>query len=251
MPSPDLIDLTPDNVDKYGIHCVADPRHLGRQAKVNWFKNEYRRGLRIRMLVAGTARKSIGFIEYAPGEHTWRAVVAPGYLVVHCIWVKTAARGYGSLLVREVVEAARSGKKDGVVVVTSTGTWCAKAAIFQKNGFETIDERAPFSLLVRKLRKSASDPSFAACSVPSKGDSLVFSYSAQCPYVAKVVPELTAEAESRGVRFKLLEIATSSGARSAPTPYGVTALSLGAKVLADHAISRTRFRNILRQEDLI
>jgi ribosomal protein S18 acetylase RimI-like enzyme len=251
VPTPDLFELTPDNVDDYGIHCVADPRHPGRQAKIDWFKQEYHNGLRIRMLVSGAPRKSIGFIEYVPGEHTWRAVVAPGYLVVHCIWVKIAGKGYGSMLVREVVEEARKGKKDGVAVVSSTGTWCAKAAIFERNGFKPIDERAPFSLLVRKLRKLAADPGFAACSAPSKKNSLVFRHSAQCPYVAKALSELTAEAESRGVRLELVEITTSSEARLAPTPYGVTALSLGTRVLADHAISRTRFRNILRQEGLI
>ena len=251
MTAPDLIELTPENVEDYGIHCVADARHPGRRAKIDWFKKEYPRGLRIRLLVTGAAPKSVGFIEFAPGEHTWRAVEAPGYQVVHCIWVKTAGRGYGSRLIRGVVDTAREENKAGVAVVSSSGTWCAKTAIFEKNGFEAIDDRPPFALLVKKLDLGAPDPTFAACSAPGNRSSLVFRHSAQCPYVVKAVSELRAEAESRGVRLELVEIATSNRSRLAPTPYGVTSLSLGPKVLADHAISRTRFTNILRQEKLI
>jgi L-amino acid N-acyltransferase YncA len=251
VPTPDLIELTPGNVDEYGIHCIADARHPGRQAKINWFKQEYQRGLRIRLLVLGAVPRSVGFIEYAPGENTWRAVEAPGYLFVHCIWVKTAGKGYGSQLVREVVDEARRSGKDGVAVVSSTGTWCAKAGIFFKNGFEIHDEHPPFALLVRELGTSAIAPTFAACSAPGGKGSLVLRHSAQCPYVVKAVPELADEAESSGVPLELVEITTSRESRVAPTPYGVTSLSLGSKVLADHAISRTRFKNILRRHDLI
>jgi L-amino acid N-acyltransferase YncA len=251
MPDPDLIHVTPENVDEIGIHCVGSKEHPGRKPKIEWFKREYKRGLRILMLFSAKAGKSVGFIEYAPGESAWRAVNAPNYLVVHCIWVKSAGKGYGSKLINEVLVEAKNKRRHGVVVVTSTGTWCAKSAIFEKNGFKLVNKSEPFGLYVKKAKKSAEDPGFAT-TCPSKAKNLlVFRYSSQCPYVAKAVEELSAEAGARKVRLKLQEIKTPREARSAPTPYGVTSLEMGNKVLVDHAISRTRFRNILRQEGLI
>jgi L-amino acid N-acyltransferase YncA len=243
--------VTPDNVEDVGIHCVENRKHAGRRAKIEWFAKEYRKGLCIRMLYSAEARKSVGFIEYAPGEHAWRAVEAPGYLVVHCIWVKSSGRGYGTRLVEAVVEHARRERKRGVAVVTSSGTWCAKGTIFEKSGFRLVEEREPFGLRVRKLERAAADPAFSRPQVSRKGDSLVFRYSAQCPFVERAAAELSAEAGAWGVPLELKRIETSRQARSAPTPYGVTSLTIGSKVLADHAISRTRFRNILRQEKLV
>jgi L-amino acid N-acyltransferase YncA len=156
MPDPQLMRVTPANVDQLGIHCVESREHPGRQAKIEWFKREYARGLRILMVWSAQAGKSVGFIEYAPGESAWRAVRAANYLVVHCICVKVAGKGqgHGSRLVHEVLDEAQKEQKNGVVVVTSTGTWCAKSAIFEKNGFERIDERPPFGLWVARAEGS-------------------------------------------------------------------------------------------------
>jgi ribosomal protein S18 acetylase RimI-like enzyme len=251
MAGPVLVRVTPENVDEIGVHCVAGRSHPGRQAKIEWFKREYGRGLRLLLLVPAASGKSVGFIEYAPGESAWRAVDAPGHLVVHCLWVNEAGKGHGSRLIRAVVAEAEEEARDGVAVVTSSGTWCAKSAIYEKNGFELVDESGPFGLYLRRVGTSARAPRLAKPRASGADEPLVFRHSAQCPFVAKAVGELSAEAHACGVRLKLRELQGSRDARRSPTPYGVTSLERGGRVLADHAISRTRFRNILRQEGLL
>ena len=250
MPKPALLAITPDNVDEFGIHCVADRKHPGRALKIAWFKQEYANGLRIALLVDENG-KSIGFIEYAPGEHAWRAVEAPTYLVIHCLWVKAAGSGLGSRLIAYVVAEAKSQGRDGVAVVASSGTWCTDSRIYEKTGFEIVETWGEtFMLCVKPVVSGAASPTFADCPAPPSTGRLEFRYSGQCPYVARCVDELPAEATARGVDLEVTEIATAAEARASPTPYGVTSLALGEKVLVDHAISRTRFRNILRQEGL-
>jgi hypothetical protein len=41
--------------------------------------------------------KQAGFLEYIPGEYTWRVINAPGYLVIHCIWVNSNQFPYGMI----------------------------------------------------------------------------------------------------------------------------------------------------------
>lgn len=250
MPTVRVISITPDNVDELGIHCVASRKHAGRRRKVEWFKKHYASGLRILMLHDG--KGSIGFIEYAPGESVWRAIEAPGFLVIHCIWVKASGQGHASRLIDSVVVEAGRRRLAGVVALASEGTWCIGPEIFLKNGFSITQRQPPFQLCVRLLVDECEpEPRFSSRELTGDEGSLVLRYSGQCPYVGKCLDELPDEAAAQGVVLELVEIAEAGDARRSPTPYGVVSLALGSKVLADHAISRTRFRNILKKEGLL
>lgn len=134
-----------------------------------------------------------GMIEYIPGEYCWRPVAAKGYMFIHCIFVgfKRAYKnkGYGSLLVNEVIKDAKKEHMHGVAVVTRDGTWMAGKELFVKKGFEVIDTAPPdFQLLVKKFNEKASTPKFKGdwekmLSQLSKG--LTIFRSDQCPLLAK------------------------------------------------------------------
>ena len=48
--------------------------------------------------------------------------------------------------------------------------------------------------------------------------------------------------------FEITEIKTAKEAQQAPSGYGVYSLVYNGKLLSDHYISNTRFKNILKKE---
>ncbi len=149
----DIITVDASNVDKHGFFCYkSKPKTAGYRHKRQWLEERFAEGLRIKIVREGN--KSAGFIEYAPGEFAWRAVNAPNYLVVHCMWVvgRGKGKGYGSRLLSETIADAQAMGKDGVAMVTSHRPWLAGSALFLKHGFEPAGEAPPsFELLVKRF----------------------------------------------------------------------------------------------------
>jgi len=138
---PRIIDVTAQNIDKYPPTCFLNPKNEGYLKKVEWLKERFEEGLRIKVLYDEADGKIHGFIEYTPGEYAWRAVNAEGYLFIHCIWVTPNSyreKGYASDLIRECMNDAAG--KLGVAVVASDGPFMAARDLFLKNGFTVVEE---------------------------------------------------------------------------------------------------------------
>ena len=94
----ELITVNADNLDKQGFFCYMSKRKTpGYRQKHDWMAARLAEGLKLHMVHEIDGR-TVGFIEYIPGEFAWRAVRAPGYLVIHCLWVvgKGKGKGYGA-----------------------------------------------------------------------------------------------------------------------------------------------------------
>ena len=80
------------------------------------------------------------------------------------------------------------------------------------------------------------------------GRGLTILRSGQCPYVVKFAAEIAeTAAQEYGIKPKIVDLRTAAEAQSAPTPYATFSILYDGKVVADHQISRTRFRNIMRK----
>ena len=74
-------------------------------------------------------------------------------------------------------------------------------------------------------------------------------YTNQCPYIGKAVEELPPVAQQHGVSLKLVKLKSAAVARQQLcSPYGMINLVYRGRLLADHPISATRFRNILQKD---
>ena len=98
-----IMDLTPDNIADYGVCGYKDlKKHLELRKKIEWFKEYYPRGLRIKILYSENSGYQ-GMIEYIPGKNAHRPVDADGYMLIHCIFVgfriKFKEKGYASSLI--------------------------------------------------------------------------------------------------------------------------------------------------------
>ncbi|UCF65592.1 MAG: hypothetical protein JSW33_07090 [bacterium] len=248
-----IITIDSNNIDDCGFFCVKDTKHPGYITKREWLQRRFKEGLKIKLIMTEKGKQA-GFIEYIPGEYTWRVVHAPEYLVIHCIWVeskKYSIKGMASALLRACLEEAKTGGYKGLAVVSSDGTWMADKSVFLKNGFIRVDETPPhYQLLIHRLEPE-NVPSFPVNWEERlkrfKGLKLIYTH--QCPYIGKTLTEFVQLANMHGLKLDLVEVHSASEARDImPSPYGVICLVYNGRLLVDHPISKTRFKNILQKE---
>ncbi len=249
--STSIVTLTPENYTEYGCRCFLNPKHESHLKKLEGLKKRFAEGLTIKHLFIEGEKNAVGFIEYVPGEHAWRAVDAKGHLFIHCIWIspnKYKEKGYGSQLVKECIEDARKAGKYGVAVVASDGPFIASKELYLKNGFEVIAQAGGYELLVFKLEEGPM-PRFNDWEEQLKNyQGLNIVYSKQCPWVIRSIAEMVEVAQKNGLELKVIELETASQAQSAPSIYAVFNLVHNGKLIIDHYISTTRFLNVLKKE---
>lgn len=225
------------NVDRYGFFCYkSKPKTSGYRQKHDWLVSTMAEGLRLKIIYEGN--RSAGFIEYAPGEYTWRVVNAAGYLVIHCMWVVGSGkgRGYGWRLLDLVTSEAENMGMFGVVVVSSSSTWLARKGFFMHHGFEVVDQAPPtFELLVKRFGQGPV-PSFPADwderlrRIP---EGLVVYHSGQCPYHAMFVSSLANAADQLNLPYQSVELKSSWEARTlSPSAYGVFGVVYDGRLLS-------------------
>jgi hypothetical protein len=91
-----VITVDSGNVEELGFFCVKNKKHPGYIAKLSWLQQRFEEGMRIKLILTIDGKQA-GFLEYIPGEYTWRVINAPGYLVIHCIWVNSNQFPYGMI----------------------------------------------------------------------------------------------------------------------------------------------------------
>lgn len=242
----------PDELSMCGIGCVTNPRHAGFGPKTDWLLRRFDEGLSY-FLFRDEKGKPAAFLEYVPGEYAWRPVDAAGWLFVHCLWVyprKAKVPGLGMQLIAACLEAARQADAIGVAAMVSDGPWMVDARIFERAGFTTVARADRFELVANRLRHG-DPPRFRDIGANRKQyDGLHVVYAPQCPYLPKSVADMRAVAAEHGLDLEVTTLDTAEAAQHAPSYYGVFSLLWNGELLADHYVSATRFRNILKKQVL-
>jgi hypothetical protein len=148
-------------------------------------------------------------------------------MVIHCLWVvgRAKKKGYGSRLLEACTEDAREQGLDGVVAVTSSGTWLVDRKLFLKHEFELVDQAPPsFSLVVKRFGE-APPPSFPQDweeRARRHGTGLTVYRSDQCPYIEDATKGALDLAAELGLQARVVEVEDCHQAQdTAPSPYGV------------------------------
>jgi GNAT superfamily N-acetyltransferase len=248
-----LIDVDAASFDSLPCCGIKTATHPGRTEKRCWLQANAKLGLRAKMLLAPDGQPS-GYIEYLPGEFAWRGVEAAGFMFVHCVWIffrRHQRKGWGSIMVEACLNDAKKSGMRGAAVMVRDGPWLADRRLFLAHGFKPVDTAPPdYQLLVRKFDSGTASPAFKQDwdnKLRQYSRGLTIIRSSQCPHIAKFADEIIETAEKEyGMKPRVVELKSWSEAQNAPTPYAVFALIYNGHLLADHQISRTRFRNILR-----
>lgn len=247
----EIIDVDLSNVEETGFFCYMSKRKSpGYRQKREWLEQRLAEGLKIKM-VHEIGGRTVGFIEYIPGEYAWRAVHAPDYLVIHCLWVvgKGKGKGYGSLLIDACLEDARERGKQGVAMVSSDRVWLAGKEVFLRNGFEAIEQAPPsFQLLVQRFGNEP-DPYFPqdwAARQEHFGPGLTVVRTAQCPYIEDATAKALEGAEARGLASRVVSLESARAVQeTAPSPYGIFNLVFDGQLLAYHYVLPKDFDKML------
>lgn len=249
-----IIDVTADRLLQLPCCGITNIAHEGHVAKRSWLKRYLNKGLRARVLIGDDGRQC-GYIEYAPGEYAWRAVNASGYMFINCVWTfyrKYQRQGHAKRLVRDCINDADKAGMRGVAVVARRKPWLAGSDLFLKCGFEVVDSAPPdFELLVFRIRGDEPLPRFRRISKPALrkwARGLIIIRSDQCPHTVKFAREISESAATEfGFDPNVVRITSARQARSAPTPYAAFSVIHNGRLLADHQISRTRFRSVMKK----
>jgi len=249
----EIIDVTSGNIDRQGFFCYMSKRKTpGYQQKRDWLERRLAEGLKIKILHEHGGRDT-AFIEYIPGEYAWRAVHAPGYLVIHCLWVvgKGTGKGYGSRLIQECLADARRQGKHGVVMVSSDGTWLASKKLFLNHGFVEIDQAPPvFQLLMHRF-ENAPDPAFPQDWKDRQaafGPGLTVVRTPQCPYIENATNGYLNLGSQAGIPTRVIELNSAQEVQEqAPCAYGVFGIVYNSRLLSYTYINPIDFEKRIAQ----
>ena len=249
-----VVEVTPDSLCESPCCGIKNTEHEGHIAKTKWLKTYLKKGLKAKVLLTEKDIQA-GYIEYLPGQYAWRGVKADGYMFIHCLWTffkKYQRQGRGKRLIQACIDDAKKAKMDGVAVMTRKKSWLAGSDIFLKSGFEVIDTAPPdYELLVTKFRASAPNPEFKGDwdkRLKKYGKGLTIIRANQCPCTIRFADKIADMAEKTyKLKPRMVDLRTYRQAQNAPTPYAVFAVIYEGRLLADHQISATRFRNIMNK----
>ena len=246
-----IVDVAPDTVSEHKLFCSKNSNSAGFKGKSAWFADQYALGLRMKLLYDDDGSQ-VGFIEYTPGEHAWRPVKAKGFMFVHCMYVYKNAhkeQGCGSMLLEACEEDARAQGMAGVCAMSSRGAWMADWRIFEKNGFTEVESQGRFVLMMKKWSDHEPDPKLRDWeSHLDIYDGWHLLYADQCPWHDKAAKVLQETAAEHDIKLQVHKLTKPVEAQYAPSGYGVFSLVHDGRLLEDHYISETRFRNILKVE---
>ncbi len=244
----ELKSVTLENLDREGFFCYMSKRKTeGYRRKLEWVRARLREGMRIKIAL----KDSRAFIEYIPGEHSWRAIEADGYMVIHCIWVVGKKRhrlGHGSYLLNECIKDAKESGMNGVCAVTSERTWMANRRLFHKNGFESVSSEPPFDLMVKRFG-DAPIPRFAGNweeKARQFGEGFTVLRTDQCPYIEDAANTLVTSIEELGYPSRTVEITSRKELmEKMPYPYGTFAIVRDGKRFSYHYLLPKDIKKIL------
>jgi GNAT superfamily N-acetyltransferase len=236
MPGFEILDVNALNVDQLGVPCALnEPGSTGHQEKLEWAKERFSEGLRIKIIQRGGR----GYIEYMPGKMAWRGIDAPGYMVIHCLWVAGRAKGKGlgkALLDACMHDARQAGLRGVAVVAASHQDGFVDTEFFLRHGFHVVQSEGGIDLCALKFELAAADPHFAPDlrkKAKALGPELTVVSSPQCPYTYAAAQQVVELAHANHIPARSLRVNSLAQLRhTSPSPYASFDIAYDGEVIS-------------------
>lgn len=251
----EIIDVNEKNIDKEHICCaISDKKgETCVSSKKAWLKGRFADGLVFKKL---DARGKV-FIEYIPAEKAWCPIIADNYMYINCFWVsgQFKGQGYGSKLLEECIDDAKSKGKCGLTVLSSQKKmpFLSDPKFLRHKGFLLADTASPYyELLYFPFEDNLKVPQFKECAKKSRIEEqgMVLYYSNQCPHTDKYAPIIMNIANERGTTLKLIKFETADQAQNAPAPFTTYSFFYNGEFITNEILSDKKFIKFLDEHDL-
>lgn len=249
MEAHEIVTINGKNLDSEHICCaIGDDITNKRRSdiKKKWMLDRLDEGLVFKKFnIRGKA-----FIEYIPAEYAWKPVDAPGYMMIHCLWVsgRFKGTGMGKKLFEECMNDARD--TNGIVVISGNKKmpFLTDKKFFLKNGFEVCDTFPPYFELLVKRNRAAPLPKFNA---PDEGviasEGFTFMYTHQCPFTEDWVDIFMKKSSETGIPAKKLHIDSLEKAKSSPSPFTTFGLFYNGRFITHVIPGESKFNKMLKE----
>lgn len=243
---PRFLHVESSNIQREHICCaLSGAKHAeGVKRKKEFLAAGFAGGLVFRKLdVQGKV-----FVEYAPAEAAWRPVVAPGCLVIHCLWVsgRYKGQGFGGDLLQHCIEQGK--QYSGVVAVAGSAPFLTETAFYVRHGFEVVDRASGFDLVYHRASDKGPSPRFGDAArrgrVPQK-EGVHLEFCHQCPFVPDTVAQMSLAAEQRGLKVTTRRLASAAEAQQAASPFGTFGVFLFGELLTHEMMTTAKFDALL------
>ncbi len=225
-----MIRLTEVNIADEHICCAISDKKCaeGYRLKKDWLKVQFKDGYRFqKMDVRGKV-----FIEYVPIAHSWLPLSGSNYMVINCFWVagQYKGQGNGKRLLQQCINDAKAAGMDGVVAVTGEKKrpFMSDPKFLKKQGFEEVDQAAPFFRLLALRLTDAPVPKFldSARSGRTPDDAGITAYYSNiCPFTEFYTNHWLREyAKEKGVPVTIHHLTTQQQGRDMPVPWVINSV---------------------------
>lgn len=247
----DIITLDNQNLEEEHLCCAIDSKatNTGVTAKKSWLKERIKEGLKFKKL---NARGKV-FIEYIPAEMGWMPVDAKGYMLINCHWVSGSYKGngYGSELLRECENEAKSLGMLGIIVVTANKKkpFLSDKSFYLKSGYEIIDSAPPyFELLVKRFDSKAELPMFTQSAkegFPEEVKGVDIFYTAQCPFTTPYIELLKPTIISSDIPIRIHQIKSKEEAQSHFCPVTTYSVFINGKFYTQEILTSKKLEQLI------
>ncbi len=248
MTSP-YLNLDTDSIAQEHICCaIGKGKHQkGEQIKRDWLAQEFHHGLVFRKL---NERGKV-FIEIVPSEYALKPIVAPNFMVIHCLWVSGKFKGHahGKTLLDFAIEEAKKQNKDGICVLAGKANYMTDSKFYRYFGFEKVDQtdNGIFELMSLAFDESATIPQIAKpakTSVLVGGCDVTVFTTPQCPFVPTCLDDLKTVAAEMGLNVNIVNVKSHQEICEAPSPFGTYGVFLNEKFVTHEMQNEKGYQRI-------
>lgn len=248
MTSP-YLNLNTDNIADEHICCaIGKGKHQkGEQIKRDWLAQEFEHGLIFRKL---NERGKI-FIEIMPSEYALKPIVAPNFMVIHCLWVSGKFKGHahGKTLLNFAIDEAKKQNKDGICVLAGKGNYMTDSKFYKYFGFQKVDQtdNGIFELMSLAFNETATPPQIATPakkSVLDGGQEITVFTTPQCPFVPTCLNDLKTVAAEMSLNVNVVNVKNHKEICETPSPFGTYGVFLNEKFVTHEMLNEKGYKKI-------